>query len=152
MPHLFSDFFCDTYGFDVGVGGLAYSGLGIGFFAATVFGAKWADKIYKYVCYPIALQASPVLIVACQLADKNGGVGKPEMRMPALFFGSFFIPVGLLCVSIWTALAYFSLLVYNTVSKKLVWLVRTSRNSLDNAHCWLWNFRFWQDILVLPFA
>jgi len=30
-----------------------------------------------------------------KLADKNGGVGKPEMRIPALFFGSFFVPVGL---------------------------------------------------------
>ncbi|KAG6840002.1 hypothetical protein C0991_009654 [Blastosporella zonata] len=60
-----------------GVGGLAYIGLGVGFLLATLFGAKTADQVYKY------------------LADKNGGVGKPEMRIPALFFGSFFVPIGL---------------------------------------------------------
>lgn len=29
------------------------------------------------------------------MAAKNGGVGTPEMRVPALVFGSFFVPVGL---------------------------------------------------------
>ncbi|KAG5650905.1 hypothetical protein H0H81_010579, partial [Sphagnurus paluster] len=69
----FANFFHKTYGFGPGIGGLAYLGLGIGFFLATIFGAKTAD----------------------QLADKNGGQGKPEMRIPALFFGSFFVPIGL---------------------------------------------------------
>jgi len=73
----FAAFFATTYGFKPGVGGLAYLGLGLGFAIATIFGAKFADGIYKY------------------LADKNGGVGKPEMRIPALFFGSFFVPAGL---------------------------------------------------------
>ncbi|KAF8234590.1 MFS general substrate transporter [Tricholoma matsutake] len=73
----FGNFFSTTYGFNAGIGGLAYLGLGIGFFTATVFGAQWADQIYTY------------------LADKSKGVGKPEMRMPALFVGSFFIPIGL---------------------------------------------------------
>lgn len=31
-----------------------------------------------------------------QLAERNGGVGKPEMRIPALILGSLFVPVGLL--------------------------------------------------------
>jgi hypothetical protein len=45
----FSAFFSETYGFKAGVGGLAYIGLGLGFFAATLFGAKFADQVYKYV-------------------------------------------------------------------------------------------------------
>ncbi|KAF5381298.1 hypothetical protein D9615_008391 [Tricholomella constricta] len=73
----FAQLFRSTYGFKTGVGGLAYLGLGMGFFLATVFGAKTADQVYKH------------------LADKNGGKGKPEMRIPALFFGSFFVPIGL---------------------------------------------------------
>ncbi|KAF8966604.1 multidrug resistance protein 4 [Flammula alnicola] len=73
----FAEFFSTTYGFRPGVGGLAYLGLGFGFLLATIFGAKFADRVYKY------------------LADKNGGVATPEMRIPALFFGSFFVPIGL---------------------------------------------------------
>ncbi|KAK7437926.1 hypothetical protein VKT23_018361 [Stygiomarasmius scandens] len=73
----FPQIFNETYGFGVGVGGLVYLGLGIGFLLATWVGAKWADQVYHY------------------LAQKNNGVGKPEMRIPALFFGSFFVPVGL---------------------------------------------------------
>lgn len=45
----YPDFFSTTYGFNAGIGGLAYLGLGIGFFTATVFGAQWADQIYTYV-------------------------------------------------------------------------------------------------------
>ncbi|KDR80330.1 hypothetical protein GALMADRAFT_62622 [Galerina marginata CBS 339.88] len=73
----FAAFFKKTYGFNAGIGGLAYLGLGIGFMSATIFGAKFADQVYKY------------------LGDKNGGVSTPEMRIPALFFGSLFVPVGL---------------------------------------------------------
>ena len=43
------DIFADTYHFKTGVGGLAYLGLGFGFMAATMFGARTADHIYKYV-------------------------------------------------------------------------------------------------------
>ncbi|KAG6916738.1 hypothetical protein DXG01_005558 [Tephrocybe rancida] len=73
----FSQFFHDTYGFDAGIGGLAYIGLGLGFFSATIFAAKTADRVYKY------------------LSDKNGGKGTPEMRIPSIFFGSVFVPIGL---------------------------------------------------------
>ncbi|KJA21402.1 hypothetical protein HYPSUDRAFT_140645, partial [Hypholoma sublateritium FD-334 SS-4] len=73
----FATFFSSTYGFQPGVGGLAYLGLGFGFVLATIFGAKFADRVYKY------------------LGSKNGGVTTPEMRIPALFFGSLFVPVGL---------------------------------------------------------
>jgi hypothetical protein len=77
MFSTFPTLFGETYGFNAGVGGLAYLGLGIGFLIATFTGAKFADQVYK------------------MLAAKNGGKGKPEMRMPALFFGSWFVPIGL---------------------------------------------------------
>ncbi|KAI0053811.1 multidrug resistance protein 4 [Auriscalpium vulgare] len=73
----FPGLFLETYHFSVGVSGLAYLGLGIGFVLSTLIGAKAGNAIYQ------------------RLADRNGGVGKPEMRIPALIFGSFFIPVGL---------------------------------------------------------
>ncbi|KAF8830696.1 hypothetical protein HHX47_DHR2001051 [Lentinula edodes] len=73
----FPELFNVIYGFDTGIGGLVYLGLGIGFLVATMFGAKTADQIYHY------------------LATKNGGKGKPEMRIPALAFGSLWVPVGL---------------------------------------------------------
>jgi predicted MFS family arabinose efflux permease len=44
-------FFKKTYGFAPSVGGLAYLGLGVGFFLATIFGAKFADQIYKNVSF-----------------------------------------------------------------------------------------------------
>ncbi|KAJ2914534.1 hypothetical protein MD484_g5878, partial [Candolleomyces efflorescens] len=73
----FAQFFAETYGFKAGVGGLAYLGLGIGFLLATICGAKFADAIYQ------------------TLSARNGGVGTPEYRIPALFFGSWFVPIGL---------------------------------------------------------
>ncbi|KAK1220544.1 hypothetical protein PQX77_016684 [Marasmius sp. AFHP31] len=73
----FAKLFKTTYGFDAGVGGLVYLGLGVGFMVATYFGASISNTIYK------------------RLADKNGGKGKPEMRIPPLIFGSLFIPIGL---------------------------------------------------------
>ncbi|KAH8922957.1 MFS general substrate transporter [Atractiella rhizophila] len=73
----FGSFFGETYGFKAGSTGLTYLGLGIGFFSAAIFGAKTAAAIYAH------------------LSKKNGGVGKPEYRIPALLVGSFFVPIGL---------------------------------------------------------
>ncbi|KAG1741327.1 major facilitator superfamily domain-containing protein [Suillus lakei] len=73
FPNLFSD----VYHFSIGIGGLTYIGIGFGFIVAAVVGVKLSDKIYIH------------------LAAKNGGKGKPEMRVPALIFGSLFVPVGL---------------------------------------------------------
>ncbi|KAG1892583.1 multidrug resistance protein 4 [Suillus subluteus] len=73
FPNLFSK----VYHFSTGIGGLMYIGIGVGFLTASLFGARVSSKIYTY------------------LAAKNGGKGKPEMRIPALIFGSFFVPVGL---------------------------------------------------------
>ncbi|KAI0347386.1 multidrug resistance protein 4 [Trametopsis cervina] len=69
--------FTDIYGFSAGIAGLCYIGLGLGFLLATVFGASVSDKIYH------------------SLSARNGGKGKPEFRIPALIFGSFFVPIGL---------------------------------------------------------
>ncbi|KAJ7121826.1 multidrug resistance protein 4 [Mycena crocata] len=73
----FPPLFTETYGFSVGISGLAYLGLGIGFILASGVGAVINKKFYF------------------KLSERNGGVGKPEMRIPAIIFGSFFVPVGL---------------------------------------------------------
>jgi hypothetical protein len=44
-PGLFSE----VYHFSIGISGLAYIGLGLGFISATVFGVKLSGKIYNYV-------------------------------------------------------------------------------------------------------
>ena len=44
-----ADIFSRVYGFNTGVGGLAYLGLGVGFIVATLFGAKIGHEIYKTV-------------------------------------------------------------------------------------------------------
>jgi hypothetical protein len=75
-----TELFSQTYGFGVGTAGLAYLGLGVGFILASVFSARFSDKVYAHY------------------RAKSGGVGKPEMRIPTLIVGSFFIPIGLLCV------------------------------------------------------
>ncbi|KAJ7068800.1 major facilitator superfamily domain-containing protein [Mycena amicta] len=73
----FSTLFSEVYGFNTGTGGLTYLGLGVGFMLATIFSAKWGNDVYLH------------------LTKKNGGKGEPEMRIPALIFGSLFVPVGL---------------------------------------------------------
>ncbi|KXN82226.1 hypothetical protein AN958_02917 [Leucoagaricus sp. SymC.cos] len=95
MFSTFAEFFSSTYGFSAGIGGLAYLGLGVGFIAATLFGGKFADQIYAYVHTFSLLMVQNVNFAFTQLSAKNGGVGKPEMRIPALSFGSLFIPIGL---------------------------------------------------------
>ncbi|KAI6105693.1 major facilitator superfamily domain-containing protein [Pisolithus sp. B1] len=82
FPNLFSE----VYHWSIGIGGLAYIGLGLGFMLSTILGAKISDKLYS------------------RLIAKNDGKGKPEMRIPALIFGSFFVPVGLLWYG-WSAQA-----------------------------------------------
>ncbi|KAK7694478.1 hypothetical protein QCA50_001664 [Cerrena zonata] len=73
----FPPLFSETYHFSAGISGLAYLGLGIGFFIAAGLAASLGNVIYK------------------KLSDKNGGIGKPEMRIPILILGSFFVPIGL---------------------------------------------------------
>ncbi|KAH9899742.1 multidrug resistance protein 4 [Cubamyces lactineus] len=87
MFAVFPDIFTGIYGFSIGIGGLAYIGLGVGFFSATLFGAYFADQVYAH------------------LVAKNGGKGKPEFRIPALIFGSIFVPIGVFWYG-WSAQAH----------------------------------------------
>jgi len=73
----FSTLFSDVYHFSQGAVGLSLLGPGIGSLIGVVFSGYVSKKIYA------------------MLADKNSGKGKPEMRIPSLIFGSFFIPIGL---------------------------------------------------------
>ncbi|KAJ6524027.1 multidrug resistance protein 4 [Mycena capillaripes] len=82
----FPPLFAETYGFSVGITGLAYLGLGFGFILASVVGAVLNKAFYF------------------KLSERNGGVGKPEMRIPVIIFGSFFVPVGLFWYG-WSATA-----------------------------------------------
>ncbi|KAI0650616.1 multidrug resistance protein 4 [Trametes meyenii] len=87
MFAVFPEVFTRIYGFNTGTGGLAYIGLGVGFVGATLFGANFADKVYA------------------RLVAKNGGKGKPEFRIPALIFGSIFVPIGVFWYG-WSAQAH----------------------------------------------
>jgi hypothetical protein len=92
------EFFQTTYRLSPGLGGLAYLGLGIGFFLATILGANLADYIYRRVSPDFSHFASRIfdLFRHLKLGEKNGGVSTPEMRIPVLFIGSLFVPVGVL--------------------------------------------------------
>ena len=50
-----ADIFTGIYGFSIGISGLAYIGLGVGFFVATVVGAYFADRMYTWVCHPLTV-------------------------------------------------------------------------------------------------
>ena len=93
------EIFTGIYGFSVGIGGLAYIGLGVGFMSATIFGAYFADRVYASVRGPAHWRPKSPTANPPQLSAKNGGKGKPEYRIPALMFGSLFVPIGILCVS-----------------------------------------------------
>jgi MFS family permease len=60
-----------------GIGGLNYISLGLGFFLGTQITAPLNDRLYM------------------RLKKRNNGVGKPEFRVPLMFVGSLFIPMGL---------------------------------------------------------
>ena len=65
------------YGFSSGSVGLTYLGAGVGsFFGLIICGA-----------------ASDRLVAA--LTKRNGGAAKPEYRLPLMYLGAFFIPIGL---------------------------------------------------------
>jgi len=74
----FPELFATTYGWGPGVSGLAYLGPGIGFVTSTSLGAPLMTKIYT------------------TLTERNGGVPKPEFRIPSMMIGSVIVPVGLL--------------------------------------------------------
>ncbi|KAG9050848.1 hypothetical protein FS837_001958 [Tulasnella sp. UAMH 9824] len=80
----FAALWTQEYHYSVGIAGLHYIALGIGFTAGSQFGARGLDLIYK------------------RLKARNGGVGTPEMRMPLMMFMSVLLPVGLVIYG-WSA-------------------------------------------------
>lgn len=72
------------YGESIGIGGLNYISLGLGFFLGTQIGAPLNDRFYR------------------QLKKRNNGVGRSEFRVPLMFPGSALIPMGLFWYG-WTA-------------------------------------------------
>lgn len=72
------------YGESIGIGGLNYISLGIGFLIGAQLSANFNDRIYK------------------RLKAKNNGVGLPEFRVPLMFLGSAMVPIGLFIYG-WTA-------------------------------------------------
>ena len=65
------------YGESIGIGGLNYISLGLGFFIGTQTCAPMNDRIYR------------------RLKKRNNNVGKPEFRVPLMFPGSCLVPIGL---------------------------------------------------------
>ncbi|KAG1744785.1 major facilitator superfamily domain-containing protein [Suillus lakei] len=71
----------------VGIAGLHYIALGIGLLGSSQLNGKTLDKIYTH------------------FKNKNGGVGKPEFRLPAMFPATLLLPIGCLIAG-WSAQAH----------------------------------------------
>tara|TARA_R110002060_G_scaffold59097_4_gene68992 strand:- start:737 stop:1168 length:432 start_codon:yes stop_codon:yes gene_type:complete len=67
--------FQETYGWDPEICGLAYIGLGLGFFAGLAVVAKISDA------------------TVVRMTKANNGAFEPEMRLPACIFFACFIPI-----------------------------------------------------------
>ncbi|KAK9437857.1 Major facilitator superfamily domain, general substrate transporter [Metarhizium brunneum] len=73
----FPDIWTKVYGQSKGVGGLNYLSIAIGCFVGIFLQLKMVDRVYG------------------ALKSRNGGVGRPEFRMPSLAIGSVVLTVGL---------------------------------------------------------
>jgi len=82
FPGLFTS--PEYYNESIGISGLNYISLGLGFFLGAQIGARLNDLFYR------------------RLKAKNGGVGRSEFRIPLMFPGSALIPIGLFWYG-WTA-------------------------------------------------
>lgn len=83
----FPTLWAEKYHESVGIGGLNYIALGVGFFLGAQICAPLQDRIYR------------------ALKRRNNGVGRPEFRVPLMIPGSFLIPIGLFWYG-WTAEAH----------------------------------------------
>ncbi|OQE28597.1 hypothetical protein PENSTE_c003G06473 [Penicillium steckii] len=79
-----SDVFTSNYGFTVGLSGLAYLGIGIGFFVGLMIIALTNDRIVK------------------KLTAQNNGKFEPEMRLPTMIMFSCILPISFFWYG-WTA-------------------------------------------------
>ncbi|KAL4912974.1 major facilitator superfamily domain-containing protein [Aspergillus aurantiobrunneus] len=76
--------FEDQYGFSPGLTGLAYIGIGVGFFVGLMITATTSDRVLM------------------KLASRNGGKLEPEMRLPAIVFWACLLPISFFWYG-WTA-------------------------------------------------
>ncbi|OTA52158.1 MFS general substrate transporter [Hypoxylon sp. EC38] len=83
FPPLFTDPPPAGYGMSIGIGGLNYISLGLGFFLGAQICAPLQDRVYAFL-------------------KRRYGVGKPEFRVPMMVPGAVLIPFGLLIYG-WTA-------------------------------------------------
>ncbi|WFD07951.1 hypothetical protein MVES1_003320 [Malassezia vespertilionis] len=79
----FSRVFKEEYGEPPGIASLHYIAMVLGFLVAGQAGGRWTDWNYR------------------RLKAKNGGVGKPEFKLPLLIATGIFMPAGLLLYG-WT--------------------------------------------------
>ncbi|KAJ5618943.1 hypothetical protein N7510_002927 [Penicillium lagena] len=79
-----SDVFTSVYGFSVGLSGLAYLGIGLGFLGGVAVNAVTNDRIVG------------------KLTAQNNGKFEPEMRLPMMIFFSCVLPVSFFWYG-WTA-------------------------------------------------
>ncbi|KPM46426.1 putative transporter [Neonectria ditissima] len=68
----------EVYGESLGISGLNFISLAVGSIFGAVVSIRFVDRIYR------------------RLKENNGGVGRPEFRVPSMFVGSILVPVGLL--------------------------------------------------------
>ncbi|KAK4981934.1 hypothetical protein LTR28_002885, partial [Elasticomyces elasticus] len=73
FPRLWTEIYHES----IGIGGLNYISLGLGFFSGTQVCAPLNDRIYR------------------RLKKRNNGIGKPEFRIPLMMPASVVIPIGL---------------------------------------------------------
>ncbi|KAI1480288.1 MFS general substrate transporter [Daldinia eschscholtzii] len=83
FPSLFTSPPPAGYGMSIGIGGLNYISLGLGFFVGAQTSAPLQDRIYAAL-------------------KRRYGIGKPEYRVPMIIPGSIFVPFGLFIYG-WTA-------------------------------------------------
>lgn len=80
----FPTLWINNYHETVGIGGLNYISLGVGFFLGTQICAPCQDRIYR------------------AMKKRNNGIGKPEFRVPLMVPGALLVPIGLFIYG-WTA-------------------------------------------------
>ena len=68
------DVFSTDYGFDIGAGGLAYLGLGVGFLIASLFGAKVGSEMYNKVSLAVTVIPNLFLIIFPSLPKRMAGL------------------------------------------------------------------------------
>jgi hypothetical protein len=93
LPHTgntqnFPDLFTDVYHFNTGVGGLTYTGLGLGFISAAVFGARISDKIYNHVWIRFSLVTLTKIILRWRQRMEERGSPKCVFRRSYLVLSS----------------------------------------------------------------